>query len=280
MADLPKVGDVNQPRTIVLLHAHPDDEAIFTSATTRWYREQGHRVVLITATNGRLGYDPQGRPGPVAGHDSSATVTARLGELTTSCRLLDISEFHFLGYDDSGMQGWPENTEPQSFVSQDLTGVAEEIAAICRAVAADVIITYDEFGYYGHPDHIKCNQAARAAVALVPSVSRLAYVVTPKSLFRTFVPVAEARGAVFPAWIKVKSLGWSDEDVNVDLDLSAYAAIKQDSIRAHATQIDNADIMNMDPEFFRLLFGHEFYVDAWRRDGLEVATTDLLEGIA
>ncbi len=266
-------------RTLVFVHAHPDDEAIFTAGTTRLHADAGDRVVLITCTNGRLGYDPNGHPGLDPEHQDQSTAEQRRRELLVSAELLGFTDTFFLNYADSGMAGWTQNEEAASFVQQPVAQVAARIAEILKTVGADVVITYDEYGYYGHPDHIHVNEVTRAAVTLAPSVQRLAYVVTPRSLIRSFVPAAEAMGVALPAWISEPNIGADDTDIDVSLDLSAYAATKQEAIRAHASQIDNADFMTMDPELFRLAFGTEFYTVAWQRDGIELPIVNLLEGL-
>ena len=126
----------------------------------------GHRVVLITCTSGQLGFDGAGRSGDQPGHDALQTRVTRAGELQESAAILGISRVVNLGYDDSGMKGWPENEAPNAFVNKDVDAVARTIAAIMDEEDAAVVVTYDESGFYGHPDHMKANEVTRAAVAL------------------------------------------------------------------------------------------------------------------
>ncbi len=102
---------------------------------------------------------------------------------------------------------------------------------------------------------------------------------TPKSVLDDFVPAATARGVYLPVWVIDAGDGIADDDVDVTIDATALATIKQASIAAHASQVDNADLTTMDTDLFQLLFGKEFYVLGWSRDDLPLSTTDLFGGL-
>ncbi len=159
--------------TIVFVHAHPDDEAVFTAGTSRWYADHGHRVILVTCTNGRLGIDDQWLAGSDPRHHTDWVRRTRAGELVESARLVGVARTVSLGYDDSGLTGWPQNTDETAFMNADSDAVARTLATIFDEEGAAVVVTYDENGYYGHPDHIMANVVTRKAVALSKSVARL-----------------------------------------------------------------------------------------------------------
>ena len=152
--------------TLVCVHAHPDDEALFTAGVTAHYADLGYRVVLITCTNGQLGLDDHGRPGSDPLHDIEVTRATRAGELQRAAVVAGFSRVVTLGYDDSGMKGWAQNDSSEAFVNADASAVARTIAAVLDEENASVVVTYDENGFYGHPDHVMANVVTRAALEL------------------------------------------------------------------------------------------------------------------
>jgi LmbE family N-acetylglucosaminyl deacetylase len=267
------------PSTLVCVHAHPDDEAIFTAGISAHYAALGYDTVLVTYTNGRLGFDPSGRPGSDPNHDDRETVSRRAGELQLAAAIAGFSRVVSFGYDDSGMAGWPQNGERGVFANADVDAVARVLAALFDEVGATVVVTYDENGFYGHPDHIKANQVTRRAIELSSVVQRLYYPVVPDSVLASFTSGASEQGVFLPAWVLDAVPGTPDERVATTMDVSQYAECKQKAIAAHASQIDNADLVTMSPDLFTLFFGTEYYELAWSRDGAHGFATDLFGGL-
>ncbi len=167
---------------VLFVHAHPDDESIVTGGTIATLVERGAAVAVLTCTRGELGevIPPElqhlaGRPDELGRH--------REGELSRALAILGVTEHRYLGelgarweglaprrYLDSGMQ-WgddgPEPLEPldrDSLCAAELPEVVGDIAATIAEFKPDVVVSYDAFGGYGHPDHIRAHQAtARAA---------------------------------------------------------------------------------------------------------------------
>jgi len=158
--------------TLMAVHAHPDDEAIGTGGLLARCAAEGVRTVLITCTNGELGDLPGGVKPDHEEHDVAAVVAARREELRRSCDILGVSHLEMLGYHDSGMMGWPQNEHPHAFWHTPVDEAAAKIAALMETYRPQVVVTYDENGFYGHPDHIQANRATLAAAA---SVARLAW---------------------------------------------------------------------------------------------------------
>src|ERR1700678_3709766 len=105
----------DRPLTLMAVHAHPDDEALGTGGVLARYADEGVRTVLVTCTNGELGDGPGGvKPGE-PGHDEGQVVAVRRKELEASCAVLGISDLELLGYHDSGMEGWSQNSAPDAF---------------------------------------------------------------------------------------------------------------------------------------------------------------------
>ena len=120
--------------------------------------------MLVTCTNGELGDAPGGvKPGE-PGHDESVVVPLRRQELETSCQVLGVSHLELLGYHQLGMEGWPQNDAPDSSWHTPVESPARRLAELMRAFEPQVVVTYNENGFYGHPDHIQANRVTRAAI--------------------------------------------------------------------------------------------------------------------
>ncbi|HEY4028221.1 MAG TPA: PIG-L family deacetylase, partial [Candidatus Dormibacteraeota bacterium] len=146
--------------TLLLMHAHPDDESIATGGVMIRAHQDGHRVVLVTAT--------RGEEGEIHNMDETE-VRPRLGEVRTeelrrSCEILGVDRLEFLGYRDSGMAGTPSNEDPRSFHMAPLAEAAERLAVVLREEQPDVVVTYTPDGTYGHPDHIKAHHTTLAGL--------------------------------------------------------------------------------------------------------------------
>ncbi|MFN2537294.1 MAG: PIG-L deacetylase family protein, partial [Mycobacteriales bacterium] len=143
-------------RTVVVVHAHPDDEAIFTGATIRRLADCGARVVLVTATGGELG-----EPRLALGNRTLGQV--RRAELEHAAELLGVQRLVLLGKRDSGI---PADGDPRALVRADLPALARTIATLVAAESAEAVVGYDADGIYGHPDHVAVHLLARHAAGL------------------------------------------------------------------------------------------------------------------
>ena len=265
--------------TLVCVHAHPDDEAFFGAGAVAHYAALGHRVVLITCTGGQLGYDASGRVGDDPLHDALATKVTRAGELQRAAAILGFSRVVTLGYDDSGMKGWTENDNPSAFMNADVDAVARTIASILDEEHASVVVTYDEKGFYGHPDHVQANVVTRRALDFSSSAERLYYSVVPEGVITKLVEGATSLGLSMPAWVLDAGTHVPDELVASRLDLSACVRVKHDAMAAHASQIDNDDLVEMSDDLFSLLFSTEYYQRAWSRHEAAGDGADLFGGL-
>jgi LmbE family N-acetylglucosaminyl deacetylase len=266
-------------RTLLCVHAHPDDEAIFTAGATMLYAERGYRVVLITCTNGRLGIDQNNLGGNHPDHDPTWTVATRAQELSVAAHMVGVTRHIQLGYDDSGMAGWPQNEEAASFVSAPVATVATQILAVIEEERPAVVLTYDERGFYGHPDHVHAHQATMAAVQQSTSVERLYYPVIPQGARQEVRDLAQRDGLSMPAWVTTAK-GTPDHLVSTSLPTAPYSERKRAAIAAHASQTDNAEIVALAPVLFENLFGREFYQRGWSRSEAHDDQTDLFGGLA
>ena len=163
--DTPVPGSVPAPdrldgRTVVVLHAHPDDEAIFTGATLRRLADRGARVVLVTATAGELGTPRTPLP---RGADLASV---RRREVEAAAEVLGVARLVLLGRRDSGLPGWASTSHAKALVQADLRGLGQTVAALVESERAEAVVAYDADGIYGHPDHVAVHLIGRYAAAL------------------------------------------------------------------------------------------------------------------
>jgi N-acetyl-1-D-myo-inositol-2-amino-2-deoxy-alpha-D-glucopyranoside deacetylase len=213
-------------RRLLLVHAHPDDEAIGTGATMARYAAEGAGVTLVTCTLGELGEVIPAELAHLAADQENRLGTYRIGELDAACEALGVTDHRFLGgpgrWRDSGMMGLAANDEPDAFWQADVDGAAGELMAIIREVRPQVIVSYDDNGFYGHPDHIQAHRVAWRAFQLAADAA-----------------VHPGRGGAGP-WRVAKFYATARPGsalVTTEIDGTGYLAAKTAAMRAHATQI-------------------------------------------
>ncbi len=267
--------------TLLLVHAHPDDEAISTGGAMMKAKADGHRVVLVTGTRGEAG--------EIYNMDEKAT-RPRLGdvrtkELESAARILGVDRVEFLDYRDSGMVGTPENDDPRSFHQASLDEAAGKLAAILREERPDVVVTYDADGTYGHPDHIKAHHVTNAALDLLEKEGwrprKLYYTGIPRTLMQQFMEALpeDARRQEQEGSIQIP--GTPDELITTQVDVSDYVDRKREAFTAHVTQNDpNSWFTTMADQIYRLAFGTEYYRLARGKPGSKLPENDLFAGVA
>ena len=275
---LPVMPD--RPLTLMAVHAHPDDEAISTGGILARYGAEGVRTVLVTCTNGELGDAPGGlKPGD-PGHDERIVVPLRRRELEASCEVLGISQLELLGYHDSGMQGWPQNEEPGSFWRTPVEEPANRLADLMRTHRPQVVVTYDENGFYGHPDHIQANRVTRAAMAECGIPAKLYYTAVARSMLSGLGDVLAQAGVEVPAEVQENpDFGTPDELITTTIDCSAVAGRKYASLAAHSSQSDNIFFLAMGEELFSKIMGSESFVRVRDSTNASVPEDDLFAGL-
>src|ERR1700738_212345 len=142
-----------QPLTLMAVHAHPDDESSSTGGVLARYSSEGARTVVVTCTNGELGDAPGGIKPGTEGHDESAVARIRLAELEEACKVLGVDRVELLGYRDSGMADWEYKERPEAFCNVAVDEAAGRLVELFELYRPDVVVTYDDFGGYNHPDH-------------------------------------------------------------------------------------------------------------------------------
>jgi N-acetyl-1-D-myo-inositol-2-amino-2-deoxy-alpha-D-glucopyranoside deacetylase len=253
----------DRARRLLLVHAHPDDESIGTGATIARYAAEGAHVTLVTCTLGELGEVIPPGLADLAG-DPAGLGAHRITELAAACAALGVADQRFLGgpgrWRDSGMMGLPDNDSPDCFWQADVPQAATALAAILREVRPQVLVSYDENGFYGHPDHIQAHRVARAAIPLAaaggrPGPDDQAPPWQVAKFYATAVPRSVAAAHGLPYWVP-------DEQVTTGIDGTAYLAAKTAALRAHVTQIavagDGGSFALADGRWQPVL-GDEFY---------------------
>jgi N-acetyl-1-D-myo-inositol-2-amino-2-deoxy-alpha-D-glucopyranoside deacetylase len=254
-------------RRLLLVHAHPDDETIVSGATMAKYVADGAQVTLLTCTLGEEGEVLVPELAQLAADQADQLGGYRIGELAAAMRLLGVTDHRFLGgagrFRDSGMMGTPANDKPRAFwrAAHDPAVFDEAVGhavAVIREVRPQVVVTYDDNGDYGHPDHIMAHRVATAAVerAADPAygegeawqVAKLYWTATPKSMLRAgFEALAEQAESFFGvADVDELPFGVDDSVVTTCVDATGFGAAKMDAIAAHHTQI------TVDGPFFAL----------------------------
>ncbi len=245
-------------RRLLLVHAHPDDEAINNGATMARYAAEGAHVTLVTCTLGERG---EVIPPELAHLTGGALGSHRLVELGTAMRALGVHDFRSLGgfgrYQDSGMRGGLENDDPRCFWQADVDEAAADLVRIIREVRPQVLVTYDPDGGYGHLDHIQAHRVAMRAADLAAQPDFRPELGAPWTITKIYwnrVPRSVAEEAFarlkddlaelpFPASAAVDDVpGVVDDSViTTEIDGTAFAAAKAAAMRAHATQIEVAE---------------------------------------
>jgi N-acetyl-1-D-myo-inositol-2-amino-2-deoxy-alpha-D-glucopyranoside deacetylase len=158
-----------RPFTLMTIHAHPDDETISTGGVMARYAAEGLRVICLTSNLGEHGEIVV--PEMDTPQNQARLAEIRHEELRRALGRLGAVESRLLGYEDSGMMGSPDNADPRAFWNADIDEAIGRAVAVVREVRPDVVVGYNDFGGYGHPDHIRAAQVAKGAFARAGDVA-------------------------------------------------------------------------------------------------------------
>jgi N-acetyl-1-D-myo-inositol-2-amino-2-deoxy-alpha-D-glucopyranoside deacetylase len=214
-------------RSLLLVHAHPDDESIGTGATMAKYAAQGARVTLVTCTLGELGEIlPPGLAHLAADRDDRLG-EYRIGELDAACAALGVTDHRFLGgagrWRDSGMIGTAGNEDPRCFWRADLGEAAAALLAVIEEVRPQVLVSYDDNGGYGHPDHIQAHRVTRRAFELAAAGAAAGG--------------REGGGGEHPVAKLYATARLGNPQATTEIGATEYLPAKLAAMRAHATQL-------------------------------------------
>jgi N-acetyl-1-D-myo-inositol-2-amino-2-deoxy-alpha-D-glucopyranoside deacetylase len=286
----------------MLVHAHPDDETIGTGVTMAKYVAEGAEVTLVTCTLGEEGEILLDEFAHLAADKDDALGAHRLTELGAAMAELGVVDWRLLGgpgrFRDSGMVGTASNANPECFWRTDLLVAASELVQVIRQVRPQVVVTYDDFGGYGHPDHIQAHRVTHYAVTLAASstfgpelgppwqVTKVYWTAFPKSVIRAGIEAMKAAGGEHAesefAVMDPDDIPFACDDDLVTTTIVApeFLPAKMAALRAHGTQVD------VSGGFFALAdnvgaeaFGTEFYRLALGPISTTRPETDLFAGI-
>ena len=253
---------------LLLVHAHPDDETINNGSTMAMYAALGAQVTLVTCTRGEEGEVLIPELIHLAASATDSLGDHRVLELAQAMKALGVSDHRFLAegtkkYRDSGMMGTPQNERSDCFWQADFSEATNSLVKIIDEVKPHVLITYDEFGGYGHPDHIQAHRVAMAAAEKSYwNIPKIYWNVMPKSVIQDGIDKMKALGSDFMGAESADDLPFAKDDsfVHALIDGADYVDQKMDAMRAHGTQIA------VDGPFFALsnnlgleIWGNEFY---------------------
>lgn len=271
------LDDSSSRRTLMLVHAHPDDETLTTGGTIARYAEAGVRVVVVTCT---LGEEGEIIPSALAQLGSWAADQLggyRAGELREACTALGPVEHRYLGgigrWRDSGMAGTPSAEHPRAFVGGPVEEQTEQLRTLIGEIRPDVVVSYDSFGGYGHPDHIRAHEITMAAAVRAEGVRRVFATVMPRSAAEKSLAVLRAAADV-PFTVPDDFPMVADERVRTSVDVSRQVGAKFAALEAHATQVsvwrgptpcfalsNGLALPNTDAEHFELVSGPDAGAD-------------------
>jgi N-acetyl-1-D-myo-inositol-2-amino-2-deoxy-alpha-D-glucopyranoside deacetylase len=274
---------VTADRRLLLVHAHPDDETIGTGATMAHYARAGAQVSLVTCTLGEEGEILLPALAQLAADQADQLGGWRISELAAAMAELGVTDHRFLGgagrFRDSGMVGEPANAKPRAFWRAEadpqlFQAAVGALVEVIRELRPQVLVTYDERGGYGHPDHIMAHRVATAAAvaAAAPDypaagrpwqIAKFYWTATPRAALRASTEAVRAAGADLPfqlAEADQQDFAVEDELITTVVDASACVAVKRRALAAHGTQITvHGEFFALSNNIGQQLTGTEYY---------------------
>ncbi len=285
---------MTQPR-LLLVHAHPDDETINNGVTMAKYVAQDFGVTLVTCTRGEEGEVLVPELEHLASSREDKLGPHREIELRDAMVALGVTDFRFLGaptkqWRDSGMMGSEPNNRTDNFWNADIDEAAESLVAVILEIKPHVMVTYDEIGGYGHPDHIQAHRVAMRAAELARergwNIQKIYWNTIPRSIIEQGIEAMKGTGNQFFGVEKAEDFPFAqpDELVTTVINGEEYVEKKMAAMRAHPTQIavdgpffalsDNLGFKVWGLEFYRLVYGEP--AGERNADGREI---DLFAGV-
>jgi len=255
------------PFTLVAFHAHPDDEALLTAGTLARAAAEGHRVVLVTATDGEAGTTSSelGARGPLG--------ALRRAELEVSAAALGVGRVVHLGFPDSGF-GPSATGAPHAFGALDPARAAAPLVEVLLAERADVLTTYDPTGGYGHPDHRQVHVTGALAARLAGTASVLEATVERDRLARAARLAAALRLVDGADADRLRAAYTPRAQITHRVDVRAFTDVKRRAMQAHVTQAASDDgtrtlrlLLGLPRWLFDRVVGREWFVDRTRAPG-------------
>ena len=270
---------------LVAIFAHPDDETFGVGGTMARYADNGVPVTMVCATRGEVGEIAKGSPAT-----PETLGQFREQELRDAMAILGVTDVRFLDYRDSGMKGTDDNKNPRAFMNAPADAVVQELVRIIRERRPDVVVTWDESGGYGHPDHVATHHHATAAFKRAADARRYPEAGAAwdgASLFYTAIPIEEfarvmdemrKQGIDVPEFVGDEIEELPRVQTNCIIDVSTFFERKIQAMLAHSSQITDDDpFMRMPEDIKRQFFGREYFHRAHPSVSDGAMLSDLLE---
>ena len=248
---------MDEPRRLLLTHAHPDDESWSTGGTIAKYVAEGAQVTLVTSTRGEQGTIVVPELMHLGADQEDTLGDYRSGELRNAVATLGVDDHRYLGgegrYRDSGRMGTPSSERPDAFWQADLNEAGTQLAAIIREVRPHVVVTYDPNGGYGHPDHIQTHRVTMRAVELANdpkagvhgepwNVPKVYWCGVPRELISREMASLKLEEANHPyMWVDLDLNEYpdgvfDDSEITTEIDVSRFFETKRQALSAHKSQ--------------------------------------------
>jgi mycothiol S-conjugate amidase len=283
-------------RTLLAVHAHPDDESSKGAGTFARYADEGVRTVVVTCTGGEAGeiLNPaMDQPGNL-----ERMPQLRRQELTRALEILNVSQHHFLGYRDSGMPDSEWNHHPLAFARADPDEAVGRLVALIRQERPQVVLTYDESGGYPHPDHIRTHEISVAAFDAAGDAGRYPDAGPPFQPLKLYYHASFSRrrltalhqgaldrgiespfGEWLERWEEEAGPDYRDPVITTQVDVAKWLPPARDALIAHATQIDpNGPWFAVPEEVISLIYPWEDYTLARSLVPVAIPESDLFAG--
>lgn len=259
--------------SLLLVHAHPDDETLTTGGTIARYAAAGYDVTVVTCTLGEEGEIIPPALAQLGAADADQLGGYRHGELMAACAALGVRHHRYLGgigrWRDSGMAGTPSAEHPRAFVGGSVDEQAAQLRAVIDELRPRVVVGYDSYGGYGHPDHIRAHEITMAAAPDAESVDRVFHTIAPSGpVRRELARLREADDVPFRVPDDDELPVVPDERVTTEIDVARHGDAKLRALDAHATQVTVAGrgrrcfalsngvaLPYLDTEYFELVHG-------------------------
>jgi len=271
----------------MVVHAHPDDESIGTGGILAKYSTEGIKTVLVYGTRGEVGEILN--PDFISPSPDLKIENIRMLELEKALKILGVESVHFLGYRDSGILGSPDNNHPQAFAKANMQEATSKLVDIIRRERPNVIVTYNERGFYGHPDHIMANRVTLQAFRTADDPefecknglklwhpNKLYYIAAPISRLRMINRLVLERGE--KPHFDPEDLGTPDDEITTVVDVREYLPQKLEAINCHQSQISpNIFFRNLSNKSRDEALGYEYFSCIRGRNPIDHKETDLIE---
>ena len=265
---------VSNPRCLLTVHAHPDDEASKGAGTVARYHAEGVHTVLVCCTDGAEGEILN--PALDTPEVQADLAGVRAGELSRAADIIGYDDVVMLGYRDSGMAGSEANGNSDCFAAAPMDEATARIVAAIRQARPQAMVIYgDDQSGYPHPDHLRVHDAGLAAFRAAGDPSRypdagLPY--QPAKLYYTVHSAARFR-AIHDKFVELGLESPFDEEwrnrwdqmpddlPTAVVDITGFTHVRREGLLAHATQVDPTSKFwfGLPPEVMESIQPHDDY---------------------